>query len=209
MPARRSPAIAGANGLVGQVGSVRVSASGHREAERGGTSKPAGHGGREVGCPGHKGLSWAVLKGAPLGSAVQGGRWTLTGSSWRGRGFSGSTSLRVPKACRRGPPGPKPRVALRPRSPGPPSPRLRTEVLSCESSLWILCCFGVTRLGSPFLPSGRKTAVGGGGPGAAPGQTLVTELEAPPEILTPDSASLAQASFLRVLLEERAWTCCP
>lgn len=72
--------------------------------------------------PGHKGLSWAVLKGAPLGSAVR----ALSGAPWRGRGgrpgageggprlgrvrsgdtASGSTSLRVPKACKRAPPGP-------------------------------------------------------------------------------------------------------
>lgn len=68
--------------------------------------------------PGRKGLSWAVLKGAPLGSAVQEVGGPLVVRPGAGEGgprlrrvrsgdtASGSTSLRVPKACKRAPLGP-------------------------------------------------------------------------------------------------------
>lgn len=212
--------------------SSRVRAGLRLGAPGGGTSKPAGHGGRGEGCPGHGGLSWPVLQGAPLGSAAQGGGCTLVIRP--GEGQAGALRGRGAPAAPRpvGGTPPRPHLPARPagppqRPPGPPSPpgapscsqtplpraavsRVRAELLSCDSSLW-----DPLAVGSPasVLPLPLQAADCGGGGGrlcagdAGPG---LYPVEAQPEIL-PHRQCLAwpRPPFSASCVRSGAGTCCP
>lgn len=106
------------------------------------------------------------------------------------------------QSCSQTPPPPPPRR--------PQSPHLHTEVLGFEWTVnhhfGILYCFWVNRLCSPF-PSGRKTAVGGGGRlllgtqwprGCTQGLLIGLEAQPSPKLVKETLASHPKASWSSV-----------